>query len=53
MKTHTTIGYNMCMKDLKLRPYAAGAYYHHEALCNYNISKKQFGQVKSLIKLEN
>lgn len=32
MKTHTTIGYNMCMKDLKLRPYAAGAYYHHEAL---------------------
>lgn len=22
----------MCMKDLKLRPYAAGALYHHEAL---------------------
>ncbi len=32
MKTHTTLGYNMCMKDLKLRPYAAGALYHHEAL---------------------
>lgn len=32
MKTHTTIGYNMCMKDLKLRPYATGALYHHEAL---------------------
>ncbi len=32
MKSHTTLGYNMCMKDLKLRPYAAGAYYHHEAL---------------------
>ena len=32
MKTHTTIGYNMCMKDLKLRPYAAGTLYHHEAL---------------------
>ena len=32
MKTHTTIGYEMCMKDLKLRPYAAGALYHHEAL---------------------
>ena len=32
MKTHTTIGYNICMKDPKLRPYAAGAYYHHEAL---------------------
>ena len=32
MKTHTTIGYNICMKDLKLRPYAAGTIYHHEAL---------------------
>lgn len=32
MKTHTTIGYEMCMKDLQLRPYAAGALYHHEAL---------------------
>lgn len=32
MKTHTTIGYEMCMKDLKLQPYAAGPYYHHEAL---------------------
>jgi len=32
MKTHTTIGYEMCMKDPKLRPYAAGPYYHHEAL---------------------
>ncbi len=32
MKTHTTIGYNMCMKDEKLRPYHAGPYYHHEAL---------------------
>ena len=32
MKTHTTIGYNICMKDLKLRPYIAGPLYHHEAL---------------------
>ena len=32
MKTHTTIGYNMCMKDLKLRPYSAGPKFHHEAL---------------------
>ena len=32
IKTHTTIGYEMCMKDPKLRPYAAGPYYHHEAL---------------------
>ena len=32
IKTHTTIGYEMCMKDPKLKPYAAGPWYHHEAL---------------------
>ena len=32
MKTHATIGYKMCMNDLKLRPYAAGPLYHHESL---------------------
>ena len=32
MKTHTTIGYEMCMKDEKLRLYAAGPIYHHEGL---------------------
>ena len=32
MKKHTTLGYDMCMKDLKLRPYALGALNHHEAL---------------------
>lgn len=32
MKTHTTIGYKMCINDEKLRPYALGAKYHHEAL---------------------
>ena len=32
MKTHTTIGYKICMNDPKLRPYAIGALYHHEAL---------------------
>lgn len=32
IKTHTTLGYNMCMDDLKLRPYANGPLYHHEAL---------------------
>ena len=32
MKKHTTIGYEMCMKDKKLQPYAAGPLYHHEAL---------------------
>ena len=32
MKTHTTLGYEMCMKDPQLRPYASGPIYHHEAL---------------------
>lgn len=32
MKSHTTIGHKICMNDAKLRPYSAGAIYHHEAL---------------------
>lgn len=32
MKKHTTLGYKLCIKDTKLRPYYAGAYYHHECL---------------------
>lgn len=32
IKTHTTIGYDMCRKNEKLRPYSAGTIYHHEAL---------------------
>lgn len=32
MKTHTTKGYEMCMNDPKLRPYAIGPLDHHEAL---------------------
>ena len=32
MKKHTTIGYNICHDDLKLRPYEDGPLYHHEAL---------------------
>lgn len=32
IKKHTTLGYEMCMKDLKLRPYAIGAWCHHECL---------------------
>lgn len=32
MKKHTTHGYNLCMKDIQLRPYAAGPLNHHEAL---------------------
>lgn len=32
MKNHTQFGYKRCMADPKLKPYAAGAYYHHEGL---------------------
>lgn len=32
MKKHTTLGYKLCIKDAKLRPYFAGPYYHHESL---------------------
>ena len=32
IKKHTTYGYEICMKDVNLRPYAEGALYHHEAL---------------------
>ena len=32
MKTHTTLGYEICMKNPELRPYAVAALRHHEAL---------------------
>ena len=32
MKEHTTKGYEICMKNPELRPYAQAALYHHEAL---------------------
>lgn len=32
VKTHTIKGYEYCLKDLYLRPYSDGPYYHHEAL---------------------
>lgn len=32
VKKHAKIGYDICMNDLKLRPYAAGSLYHHESL---------------------
>lgn len=49
MKTHTTIGYKICMDDLKLRPYSAGTLYHHEAL---NGSGYPSGLVKKEIPYE-
>ena len=55
MKTHTTIGYKMCMKDLKLRPYAAGALYHHEALNGTGypngVTKKQIPYEAQIIRV--
>ncbi|MCI9177857.1 MAG: HD domain-containing protein [Clostridia bacterium] len=39
MKKHTKFGYDMCMKDLKLRPYAIAALDHHEALDGSRLSK--------------
>ena len=38
IKTHTTLGYNMCVKDINLRPYALGALCHHEALNGSRLS---------------
>ena len=32
MKTHVIRGYNICMEDQQLRPYANGPLYHHEGL---------------------
>lgn len=49
MKTHTTLGYEMCMKDLKLRPYALGALNHHEAL---NGTGYPNGKIKNQIPYE-
>ncbi len=32
IKNHTVFGYNLCMKDPKLKTFAEGALYHHECL---------------------
>lgn len=55
MKKHTTLGHEMCMKDLKLRPYADGALYHHEALNGSGypqaIGKKDIPYVAQIIRV--
>lgn len=55
IKTHTTIGYEMCMKDLKLRPYSEGPYYHHEALDGtgypQGLKKKDIPYVAQIIRV--
>lgn len=55
MKKHTTLGYDMCMKDLKLRPYAEGALYHHESLNGTGypngLTKKDIPYVAQIIRV--
>ena len=55
MKKHTTLGYEMCMKDLKLRPYADGALYHHEGLNGsgypQGLTKKDIPYVAQIIRV--
>lgn len=55
MKTHTTLGYNLCYKDLTLRPYADGALYHHEALNGSGypngLTKKDIPYVAQIIRI--
>lgn len=55
MKKHTTLGYEMCMKDLKLRPYADGALYHHESLNGsgypQGLTKKDIPYVAQIIRV--
>lgn len=55
MKKHTTLGYNACYKDLDLRPYAAGALYHHEALNGTGypngVTKKDIPYVAQIIRV--
>ena len=55
MKTHTTLGYNMLMKDPKLRPYSLAALDHHEALDGtgypHGISKKDIPYEAQIIRV--
>lgn len=55
MKKHTTFGYEMCMKDLKLRPYSDGPLYHHEALNGTGypsgLTKKDIPYVAQIIRV--
>lgn len=50
MKKHTSLGYKLCIKDTKLRPYYAGPYYHHEALDGTGYPQ---GLTKKLIPFES
>lgn len=55
MKTHTTKGYEICMKDPKLRPYAQAALYHHEALNGTGypngVTKKDIPYIAQIVRI--
>ena len=55
MKTHTIKGYQICMKDIKLRPYAEAALYHHEALNGSGypngITKKNIPYIAQIVRV--
>ena len=55
MKTHTTKGYEILMKDIKMRPYSPGALYHHEALNGTGypngVTKKDIPYVAQIIRV--
>ena len=55
IKTHTTKGYEICMKDIKLRPYAAAALCHHEALNGTGyprgITKKEIPYIAQIVRV--
>ncbi len=55
IKTHTTKGYEICMKDIKLRPFADAALCHHEALNGTGyprgITKKQIPYIAQIVRV--
>lgn len=55
IKTHTSKGYQICMKDLKLRPYATATLYHHEALDGSGypngVSKKDIPYIGQIVRV--
>lgn len=55
MKSHTKLGYELCYKDLSLRPYADGALYHHESLDGTGypngVTKKDIPYVAQIIRI--
>lgn len=55
MKTHTTKGYEICMKDIKLRPYADAALYHHESLNGtgypHGLTKKNIPYIAQIVRV--